>query len=265
MKKLKTDKLVRQLNNWKAGNKPAIYEGQTYRSIFSRSKKHNDNYKAKDSKSSWMQQHAIQCHEGQTENEMTDYKLVPLHHYTDNLGRQTDEGVRQKIMEKFQTEGKIICLNSKLDFIKPFKTHLTVQTGNMNDRPGVTEGRKRKQTDKIEKDRNKTSKRICVQTEKETDFQRHVRTKRCSTPAPDTSGLKNLDISNIIYPQDQIVDQTTPDHSNLSIISGTSEINTGKNTQTRPKRKRNDPEFGSAQPRPSVKFKDYHPDQLELG
>ena len=45
-------------------------------------------------------------------------------------------------MEDLQTRGKVVCCNSKLDFIQPFKTHLQVNTGNKNIAPGKVETRK---------------------------------------------------------------------------------------------------------------------------
>ena len=39
-------------------------------------------------------------------------------------------------MENLQQQGKVLVLNSKLDFTRPFMTHLTMQKGSGNLRPG---------------------------------------------------------------------------------------------------------------------------------
>ena len=155
-------------------------------------------------------------------------------------------------MEKFQTDKKIICLNSKIDFIKPFKTHLTIQTGNLNERPGVPERQKRKFEDR-QKDR--PIKR--VRTDTKTEFKRMVQTQRCSTPAPDTSGVDNLDLSNILCPEDHSSAKLPSNHqSREQDRNGTSKLaDTNK-----AKRKQSDPEFCTAQSSRKIRFN--LPDQL---
>ena len=52
MKKLKTEELRQQLEDRKTDKRAAIYEGQSYRSVFLQSKLHADSYKTKDRKDS---------------------------------------------------------------------------------------------------------------------------------------------------------------------------------------------------------------------
>ena len=40
-------------------------------------------------------------------------------------------------MENYQTNGKVICMNSKLDFIQPLRTQLTVMNKAINYAPGA--------------------------------------------------------------------------------------------------------------------------------
>ena len=87
-------------------------------------------------------------------------------------------------------------------------------------------------------------------------FLRLVQSKRCSTPAPDTSGADNLDISNIVYPQNHSSAQLSPtDQSRAETEDVTPGVQTNKL-----KRKISHPEYGSAQPNRKIKFN--LPDQL---
>ena len=144
MKKLSTDQLVKQLEMNQTGKIPALYEGTSWRSSYSRSDKHIKDYNAKNSHKSWMSIHTNAVHGG-LKGDMRgiyDYKYKLIETFKDNLTRAVDEGRRQLEMEDLQTRGKIICCNSKLDFIQPFKTHLQVNTGNKNVAPGKVETRK---------------------------------------------------------------------------------------------------------------------------
>ena len=67
---------------------------------------------------------------------MADYKFVTLRTHRDILGRHTMEGYRQQLMEDLQSQGKVKCQNSKLDFVQPLITNLTITRGNRNLRPG---------------------------------------------------------------------------------------------------------------------------------
>ena len=85
-----------------------------------------------------MYQHTAEVHGGVIGRDrgIYDYKYKLLETFKDNLTRQVDEGRRQGVMEDFQRKKRAIVLNSKLDFIKPFKTHVQIQTGNINTAPG---------------------------------------------------------------------------------------------------------------------------------
>ena len=67
---------------------------------------------------------------------LSDYRFVPLRTHRDNLSRQTSEGYRQTLMEHLQSQGKVKCLNSKLDFVQPLMSNINVSKGNRNFRPG---------------------------------------------------------------------------------------------------------------------------------
>ena len=65
-----------------------------------------------------------------------DYKFIILEFFKTNLSRLCDEGRRQGIMEAYQSRGIINCLNSKLDFVQPLRTQLTVINKATNSAPG---------------------------------------------------------------------------------------------------------------------------------
>ena len=70
-----------------------------------------------------------------------DYIFVKLSNFRTNLDRLVQEGHRQTIMEKFQSEGRLIVLNSKIDFVQPLRTQLTVINKNCNIAPGQIDNR----------------------------------------------------------------------------------------------------------------------------
>ena len=115
-------------------------------------------------------------------------------------------------MEGLQTEGRVICLNSKVDFIKPFKTTVTIQNGNLNDRPGVENRQKKRGRDREEDRPNKKARQT------NTEVQTLVRQNRCSTPDPDATGVINIDLSKIMMPQEISI---TQEHQNNSAYSRT--------------------------------------------
>ena len=86
-----------------------------------------------------MWNHTNAVHGGVVGNDrgLLDYRFVLLDRYRDCLSRQSSEGFRQLQIEKKQSQNRAVCLNSKIDYIKPFKTHLSVNRGNINSGPGV--------------------------------------------------------------------------------------------------------------------------------
>ena len=86
-----------------------------------------------------MFQHTQAVHDGVIGRDrgIHDFKYALLETFRDNLTRQVDEGRRQMVMEDLQSKNKVSVLNSKLDFIQPFKTHLRVHSGNINIAPGT--------------------------------------------------------------------------------------------------------------------------------
>ena len=67
---------------------------------------------------------------------MLDYKFTLLGTHRDNMSRQVHEGYRQLKLENFQSQNKLVCLNSKIDYVQPLMTKLTVASGNSNIQPG---------------------------------------------------------------------------------------------------------------------------------
>ena len=64
-------------------------------------------------------------------------------------------------MEDLQSKKKVVCLNSKIDFIQPFKTNLQVVKGNVNVAPGkklaqFREDRRQQETDRRQEDKRQT-------------------------------------------------------------------------------------------------------------
>ena len=130
-----------------------------------------------------MYQHTAAVHGGTIGRHrgIYDYKYQLLETFKDNLTRQVDEGRRQAVMEDFQSKNKVIVLNSKLDFIKPFKTQLQVHTGNVNSAPGKKDqmtvrfttdrrqednGKTNEDTDRGQEDKRKTNEDRIQQTNK---------------------------------------------------------------------------------------------------
>ena len=135
MKKISTSQLLNQLSTKQPTHPPAIYEGQSHRSSYSRNLGHFSKYKAK-SKSSWMWRHNLSHHGGVIKNYKTDFKYTLLNNHKHLISKHCNEGWRQSKMEELQQAGKVLVLNSKLDFTRPFMRHLTMQTGSANTGPG---------------------------------------------------------------------------------------------------------------------------------
>ena len=116
-------------------SKPAIYEGQTFRSAYTRSKQHWQKYTNKSGqKTSVLWHHTQTDHGGQIGHNKgaEDYKFAITQSFRNNLSRQTDEGKRQTVLETFQQQQKVQVLNSKTDFCQPLRTKLTVINKNTN-------------------------------------------------------------------------------------------------------------------------------------
>ena len=73
MNKLSTLQLLKQLSNKQPAHPPAVYEGQSHRSSFSRNLGHFSKYKAK-SRTSWMWRHNLSHHGGKIIN----YKTIQI-------------------------------------------------------------------------------------------------------------------------------------------------------------------------------------------
>ena len=145
-KALQTDPLRKQLESLRnIRNVPVLYEGESFRSSFSRCHSHFQKYlssseKVRNSSILWI--HANTHHGGVigSNNGEKDYIFVTTGYFKDNCSRQNDEGRRQSLMEAFQAQGKVILLNSKLDFIQPMRTQLALVNKNVNKTPGVPDG-----------------------------------------------------------------------------------------------------------------------------
>ena len=97
---------------------------------------YNSQGKAKEQ--SWMWLHTQQLHGGVIgmNKGQSDYKYELISCYRDNLSRQSSEGQAQLELENLQKLSKVKCLNSKVDYIKPFKTNHIILQGNSNKVPG---------------------------------------------------------------------------------------------------------------------------------
>ena len=124
--------------------KPAIYEGETFRSAYTRSKQWWQRYNCKSGqKTSALWHHTNTMHGGKIGDRKgeKDYKFAITKTFRNNLGRQSDEGKRQTVLETFQQQDKVQVLNSKIDFCQPLRTRLTVINKNTNQEPGQIETR----------------------------------------------------------------------------------------------------------------------------
>ena len=139
-KNLQTEQLRLQLDKLKPGDsKPAIYEGESYRSCYTRGLQHWSNYNTKTGrKRSFMWFHTRDAHNSEVrpDNGAMDYKMVQTGSFQSNLARLVDEGKRQTIMEEYQNKQVIQVLNSKIDFVQPLRTKLTILNKNINYAPG---------------------------------------------------------------------------------------------------------------------------------
>ena len=136
MSKLSTRQILSQLSSTTPTYKPALYEGESWRSGYSRSKLHYQSYFAKEPDSCmWI--HTRQFHEEQIGGR-SDYKFVITGFFTTNKERQTDESWRQKQLQVLQQEGKVMVMNSKIDFIQPLMYQLHVHRGSTNNTPGAS-------------------------------------------------------------------------------------------------------------------------------
>ena len=129
---LQTENLRRQLDKIKStDSKPAVYEGETMRNLYCRSKNHWGNYNTVSGKpKSFMWHHTKEEHSSiiGPNRGKDDYKVFSTGFFRSNLQRLVDEGRRQSVMESLQSQQKVILLNSKLDFIQPMRTQITATT-----------------------------------------------------------------------------------------------------------------------------------------
>ena len=140
LRSLDTDNFRKQLDAIKEGDhRPAAYEGESYRSSFTRSKGHWSKYNTASGQSaSFMFFHTKEHHSGVIgiNKGEHDYKFILTGTFRSNIDRLVDEGRRQTIMERYQAEKKLIVLNSKIDFVQPMRTQLTVINKPINRLPG---------------------------------------------------------------------------------------------------------------------------------
>ena len=145
-RELQTNNLRRQLDKLRPGDQPpALYEGESFRSSYTRMKSHWSNYNNKSGQQkSFMWHHTINCHNSVIGKEKCkhDYKFVRTDTFRDVLSRLTDEGRRQTVMEEYQVNNRVIVLNSKIDFIQPMRTQLAITTKAHNFIPGQTNNNK---------------------------------------------------------------------------------------------------------------------------
>ena len=82
--------------------------------------------------------HTTKCHDSQIgpDKGLNDYKFIVTGRFQTNLHREIDEGRRQSVFEEYQTNKKLIVLNSKIDFIQPLRTQLVAYSKNINNKPG---------------------------------------------------------------------------------------------------------------------------------
>ena len=136
MLKLSTAQLLKQIEQ--NGAKLSLYEGHTFRGLYTSGKQHCSLYTGVNKDKSWRWHHTRDDHGGEVGEVrgLSDYRFVPLRTHRDNLSRQTSEGYRQTLREHLQSQGKVKCLNSKLDFVQPLMSNINVSKGNRNFRPG---------------------------------------------------------------------------------------------------------------------------------
>ena len=84
-----------------------------------------------------MWRHTVSHHGGVIGNYKKDYKYKLLKSHKHLISKHCNEGWRQTRFEQLQHQGKVVVLNSKLDFTRPFMTHLTMQKGSGNIGPGL--------------------------------------------------------------------------------------------------------------------------------
>ena len=137
---LDTNNFRLQLDKLTPGQaRPATYEGESYRSSYSRSLVHWGNYNTQSGQpKSFMFHHANEFHDciiGKDRG-TDDYIFVRTGKFTSNLDRLVDEGKRQTVFESYQRQNKVIVLNSKIDYVQPMRTQLTVITKSANSAPG---------------------------------------------------------------------------------------------------------------------------------
>ena len=122
---LQTDKLRLQLDKLNIdSSKPAIYEGETWRSSYSRSKSHWSCYTTESGQSrSFMWHHTVESHQSiiGPNRGAQDYMMVITGTFKSSISRLVDEGRRQSVMEEYQARKVITVLNSKTDFIQPIE------------------------------------------------------------------------------------------------------------------------------------------------
>ena len=107
----------------------ARYEGETARTIYTRSKQHLQKYTGSDEakEQSFMWQHCKLYHDSEIGN-LSDFKVKLTGQHKSPLDRIIDEATRIRELEhkcrdnhtntQNNTAGKIICMNSKSEFFK---------------------------------------------------------------------------------------------------------------------------------------------------
>ena len=125
------DDFRRQMEKIKPGNGdiPSVYQGETFRSPFLRGRQHTASYNnPKERKTNFMWLHTEKYHGGiiGEDKGIDDYKMVVTDFHSNNLDRQTREGLLQTRNERYQQLNKLRVLNSQIDFNKPLRTKLTV-------------------------------------------------------------------------------------------------------------------------------------------
>ena len=113
----------------------ALYRGETSRTGFIRSSRHQYDYSKKDQKSV-LWKHAVLCHEGVLgpDKGTQDFQMTKLRQWTKPLQRLTDEALLIKELEDMEEVGEAVCLNSKEDFMQSHKVTLTFGSGNCKER-----------------------------------------------------------------------------------------------------------------------------------
>ena len=98
-------------------NPPAIYRGESSRTPYIRGSGHLGDYRGK-KKGSTLWNHTRDAHGGVIgpDRGAKDYQMVQLEKWDKPLDRLSAEGVLISELEDLQSQGKAVCLNSKMDY-----------------------------------------------------------------------------------------------------------------------------------------------------